>query len=172
MLKVYEINLEELKNDIPEIFVKVKRDVRKVTGRQRAGLSLGLAEMGMYKGRFIGAYHINPGTDIIINKTPLGILLEQQSYEIIWAYTYHILLHEYIHSLGELDEERCRVITLRVSEEIFDESNHPAVILAKNGIGAYFSDLQLIYSPPDLKPDGIPIEYIKYFDRESYEHYS
>ncbi|MFW9823403.1 MAG: hypothetical protein ACFFE4_10735 [Candidatus Thorarchaeota archaeon] len=169
---MYEINLEELKNEIPHIFVKVKRDVRKVTGRHRAGLSLGLVEMGMYQGGFIGGMHFAPGTDIVMNKTPLKILLEQQTDEIIWAYTYHILLHEYIHSLGELDERKCRIITLAVSEEIFKETSHPAVILANNGIGTYFPNLKLIYSPPDLKPDGIPIEYIKYFDKESYEHYS
>jgi hypothetical protein len=169
---VFEINLEELKQEIPEIFVKVKRDVRKVTGRQRAGLSLGLVEMGKYQGGFIGGMHFAPGTDIVMNKTPLKILLDQQPYEIIWAYTYHILLHEYIHSLGELNEQKCRIITLSVSEEIFKETSHPAVILAKKGIGAYFPNLKLIYSPPDLKPDGISIEYIKYFDRESYEHYS
>jgi hypothetical protein len=157
---------------MPEIFERVKNDVRSVTGRQRAGLTLGLVEMGMYRGGFIGGMHFSPGTDIVMNKTPLKILLEQQPYEIVWAYTYHILLHEYVHSLGVLNEQQCRDITLRISEEIFKETDHPALLLAKKGIGVFFPNLNLIYAPPDLRPDGIRIEYIYDFDRESYEYFS
>lgn len=166
------MELQELKEQMPEIFEKVKEDVKKVTGRHRAGLSLGLAEMGMMPRGFIGGMHFPPGTDIIMNKTPLNLILETQPYEVIWSYTYHILLHEYIHALGVWDEQQCRAITLRISEEIFKEADHPAMILAKNGIGAYFPNLQIIYHPPEQKPDGIVIEYIQGFDRESYSYYS
>jgi len=166
------MNLRELKEEIPVIFEQVKTDVRKVYGRHRAGLSLGLIEMGMYRGGFIGGMHFSPGTDIVMNKTPLEIILKEQPYEIVWAYTYHILLHEYIHSLGVLNEQQCRNITLRISEKIFKETDHPAIILAKNGIGTYFPNLPLIYAPPDLNPDRIPIEYIINFDQESYDYIS
>jgi hypothetical protein len=166
------MNLQELKKEIPSIFRRVKNDVKKVYGRHRAGLSLGLVEMGMYGGGFIGGMHFNPGTDIVMNKTPLKIILKEQSKEIVWAYTYHILLHEYIHSLGIMDELQCREITKKISEQVFSQPNHPAIILAKKGIGAYFPSLHLIYAPPDLKPDGIPIEYIYNFDQESYDYYS
>jgi hypothetical protein len=70
-----------------------------------------------------------------------------------------------------LIERQCREITLRITEKVFKEENHPAVILARKGIGTFFPNLQLIYAPPDLRPDGIPIEYIS-IDMESYEHYS
>ena len=166
------MNLQELKKLMPDIFERIKEDVRRVYGRHRAGLSLGLVEMGMSRGGFIGGMHFHPGTDIVMNKTPLKIILREQPHEIVWAYTYHILLHEYIHSLGIIDEHQCRIITLKISEEIFGDSNHPAIILAKNGIGTYFPNLSLIYAPPDLKPDGIPIEYIDEFDKESYDYYS
>lgn len=166
------INLKELKKEMPDIFEKVRADVRQILGRHRSGLSLGLAEMGMYRGGFIGGLHFPPGTDIIMNKTPLKIILEKQPYEIVWAYTYHILLHEYIHSLGVWNEQQCRIITLKISGEIFANNNHPAIILAKKGIGAYFPDLNLIYAPPEYRPDGISIEYVHGFDKESYSYYS
>ena len=167
---MYKINFEEFKKKIPEIFVKVKRDVMKVTGKQRAGICLGLVEMGMYQGGFIGGMHFAPGSDIVMNKTPLKVLIKSQPYEIVWAYTYHILLGMYIHSLGVLNEEKRRVITLKITEEVFKEENHPAVILARKGIGAFFPDLQLIYAPPDMRFGGISIEYIDY--KESYDYYS
>ncbi|MFX1503036.1 MAG: hypothetical protein ACFFDH_18895 [Promethearchaeota archaeon] len=165
------MDLQELKKEIPTIFKRVKKDVKKVYGRHRAGLSLGLVEMGMFSGGFIGGMHFHPGTDIVMNKTPLKIILKEQPYKKVWAYTYHILLHEYIHSLGVMDEQKCRIITLSVTEEIFKEADHPALILARNGIGSYFPNLPLIYAPPDLRPD-VPIEYIYNFDQESYDYYS
>ncbi len=166
------MNLLDLKKQMPKIFERVKKDVKKIYGRHRAGLSLGLVEMGMYNGGFIGGMHFSPGTDIVMNKTPLEIILREQPYEIVWAYTYHILLHEYIHSLGILNEHQCRAITLRISEKIFKDTDHPALILAKNGIGAFFPNLPLIYAPPDLSSDGISIEYVYNFDHESYDYYS
>ncbi len=165
------MNLQDLKKQMPNIFKRVKNDVRKIYRRHRAGLSLGLVEMGICKGGFIGGMHFPPGTDIVMNKTPLKIILKEQPFEIVWAYTYHILLHEYIHSLGVLDEQLCRNITLRISEKIFKESNHPAIILAKNGIATFFPNLPLIYAPPDLKPE-VQIEYIYNFDQESYDYIS
>ena len=167
-----KVDLQGLKKEMPAIFEKVRRDVKNVYGRHRAGLSLGLVSMGMYKGAFIGGMHFPPGTDIVMNKTPLRIIIEQQPYEIVWAYTYHILLHEYIHSLGIWNEQMCRAITLKISEEIFKEADHPTIILAKKGIGSYFSNLRLIYAPPELSPDGLSIEYISGFDKESYSYYS
>ncbi len=166
------MDLNNFKNELPIIFEKVKSDVEKVYKKHRAGLSLGLAEMGMFKGGFVGGMHFYPGTEIIMNKTPLRMILEEQPYEISWAYAYHILLHEYIHSLGIIDENQCRLITKDLSKKIFKENNHPAVIFADRGIGAFFSNFKLIYNPPGMKPEGIYIEYIKGFDENSYSYYS
>ena len=166
------MNFDDLKKNMPEIFEKVREDVKKTLGRHRAGLSLGLAEMGMYKGGFIGGMHFPPGTDIVMNKTPLRKIIKEQPDGIIWAYTYHILLHEYVHSLGVWNEQQCRALTQKISEEIFSNNDHPAIILAKKGIGTYFPDLNIIYAPPEYRPDGISIEYIYGFDKESYSYYS
>lgn len=137
------MKIEDLKRKMPEIFEKIKRDVYKIVRRRRAGLSLGLE-----------------------------IILEEQPYDIVWAYTYHLLLHEYIHSLGIYDEAQCRAVTLKITEEIFNDADHPAIILAQKGIGTYFPNLQLIYAPPELQPDGLSIEYIAGFDKQSYDYYS
>jgi hypothetical protein len=166
------MDLNEFKNELVEIFERVKGDVKQVYGRQRAGLSLGLAELGMFKGGFIGGMHFHPGTSIIMNKTPLRLILKDQPHNIIRAYAYHILLHEYLHSLGIIDEEACRLATLKMTEAIFEEQDHPAMIFARKGIGAYFPDLHITYVPPQRRPDGIAIEYVEGFDKSSYSYYS
>ncbi|MHA1459385.1 MAG: hypothetical protein ACTSQR_06955, partial [Promethearchaeota archaeon] len=150
------MDLRDLKQEMPEIFETVKKDVRKILGRHRAGLRLGLAELEMYQGGFIGGMHFHPGTDIVMNITPLMIMLASKKDDlIIWAYTYHILLHEYIHSLGIIDERRCRIETINVSKETFKDESHPALILAKHGIGVFIPNLQIRYVPPERRPDGM-----------------
>jgi hypothetical protein len=175
------MNLIELKSEMPKIFKRVRHDAEKIlsqdenfTGRgvRRAGLTLGLADMGMYQGGFIGGMHFHPGTEIVMNKSPLRVILKSQTYEIVWAYTYHILLHEYIHSLGVIDEWQCRLDTKKVSKGIFKKADHPAIIMAENGIGYYIPNLKVTYIPPDRRPGGMPIEYITGFDEESQTYYS
>lgn len=165
-------NYNKIKNELPDIFEKVKSDVNKVYGQHRAGLNLGLADLGIFKGAFIGGMHFYPGNDIVMNRKPLKLLIGQHNHEIIWAYTYHILLHEYLHSLGILNERKCRKATLEVTEAIFEEENHPAVVMAKKGIGAYFKNLEFIYAPPNRRPQGVSVEYVQGFDKNSYSYYS
>ncbi|MHA1525909.1 MAG: hypothetical protein ACTSQD_02665, partial [Promethearchaeota archaeon] len=63
---------------MPEKKKKIKEDVRRTTGLHRAGISLGLAEMGMFQGRFVGGMHFPPGPDIVMNTAPLKVILEEQ----------------------------------------------------------------------------------------------
>lgn len=163
------MEIQEFKKEMPEIFEKVKKDVRRVLKRHRAGLDLYLVKKGMFKGGFIGGWHYYPGHKIFMNISPLKIIIESQPYEIVWAYTYHILLHEYIHSLGEINEYQCRELTLKVTEEVFKEADHPAIILAKNGIGAFFPFIE--YGHTETLPEGI-FEYVRGFDRESQDYFS
>ncbi len=167
------MKLDELKEKIPDIFGKVKNDVRKVTGRHRAGLSLILAEMGKFRGGFIGGMHYYPGTEIRMNLSPLKVMFKKNKpYEMIWAYTYHILLHEYIHSLDTPDENACRAATLYISEQIFKNENHWAVKIAKYGIGIAFPELNIKIDDPDWHLEGTPTEFVDGFDKESQSYFS
>ncbi|MHA2288499.1 MAG: hypothetical protein ACXABG_06910 [Promethearchaeota archaeon] len=167
------MDLQDLKQKIPEIFEKVKNDVRKITGRHRAGLSLRLAEMGKFRGGFIGGMHFYPGTEIIMNLSPLKAMFKKDKpYEIIWAYTYHILLHEYIHSLGVLNEKACQTNTTSISEQIFKDRDHWAIKIAKYGLGVAFPDLKIKIDDHDWQIEGIPIEYVDGFDKESQSYFS
>ncbi len=157
---------------MPDVFEKVKRDVENNIGRHRAGLSLGLVSMGMYKGSFIGGMFFSGGTMILMNIDPLLVLLKEQQDEVILAYIYHILLHEYLHSLGFLNERQCQQITLEITKQVFKDSKHPAVVLAFKGIGAFFPNLHLIYAPPNYDPQkGWQKDRVKEFDKESFRYF-
>ena len=166
------MNLSEWKRELPIIFKKVRDDVQQVLDQHRKGLSLGLVDMGMVRGGFIGGMHLHPGTEIIMNTSPLRIILKTQTYEIVWAYTYNILLNLYLKSLGFSDEHFCREATLKVSKAIYKEQDHPAILMAANGIEAFFPNLKLTSIPPDRRTDGMSIEYITGFDEEDQDYYS
>ena len=167
------MKLAELKNKIPDLFEKVKRDVFKTLNRSRAGLSLGFVEMGISNAGFIGGMFFSGGTMILMNSTALRVLISEGSLndETIINYVYHILLHEYIHSLGFLNERECRQITHHVTKEIFKDPHHPARLLAENGIGYYFP--KLIYAPGNYRlGPNMRIERIRNFDKGSQTYFA
>ena len=166
------MEFEDWRKQLPDIFERVKKDVWDTIKRHRAGLVLGLVEMGMQYGGFIGGMFFSGGTMILMNTTPLRLILPDQPDKNIWAYTYHILLHEYVHSLGFLDENQTRSVTLQISKEVFKDPKHPALIIARRGIGAFIPNLPLIYAPLNFDPRGLKIDVVKEFDRSSQTYYT
>ena len=166
------MNLIELKKQIPDIFERVKRDVERVINQHRAGLSLGLVDMGFSRGGFIGGMYFSGGTMILMNSSALKLLLSKPTTEeIVLAYVYHILLHEYIHSLGYLNERTCRRITYLVTKEVIPNQEDPAYIMATRGIGEYFPEIK--YAPAGFKiQNNLYIETVENFDKGSTNYYS
>ncbi|MBN2152663.1 MAG: hypothetical protein JW839_14525 [Candidatus Lokiarchaeota archaeon] len=158
------------------MFERIRRDVQKVLGQRRAGLSLGFVDMGMSPQGFVGGMFFSGGTMILMNTRALRVLLEdavnRENPEIAEYYVYHVLMHEYIHSLGYLDERECREVTAYVTHELFPH-NHPITIMADRGIGVYFP--RFIYAPENIAfepPRDGSIELVKGFDRGSTTYFT
>ena len=63
------VKLDEC-NSLSEVFELVKHSVKKLLNRQRAGLMLGLADLGMKQGYFIGAFHPRGSNILVMNRAP------------------------------------------------------------------------------------------------------
>jgi len=112
--------------DFDEIFELVKRVVEEELGEHRAGLSLVLADMPTT----VGAYHPVGANIIVANKSLInGLQAVTKNPREINAFVFMILLHEYLHSLGYLDENEVRRISQRVTSSALGV-DHPAVRLA------------------------------------------
>lgn len=109
-----------LSESLSEIFELVKEGVKNILGKERAGLMLGLTDLGMNAGWFIGGFYPVSSNIIVMNKIPLRVLEETQP-ELVKPYCFHILLHEYLHSLGILDEKYTEMITYFISRRMFGE---------------------------------------------------
>ena len=115
---------KEIKNakTIAEIFEIVKGIVREYLGLEQAGLMVGLTDLGMHDRGFIGAFYSLDANMIVINKKPLGRLL-QTNPSLYNFYLFHIILHEYIHSIGSFDEAHTRQLVYEISRHYFGEEH-------------------------------------------------
>ena len=158
----------EIKQEFIEIFEEVKQVVKKSEGRSRAGLMLGLQELGSSLNGFIGAYYPVASNIIVMNKTPIRRIIETKP-ELIKPYGFHVLLHEYIHSLGFLDKTITRHKTYEISKEHFGEK-HIITQLCTN-VEQFFPNL--VYPTYGWIPqkNNPPIELIKGFDKSNTNNY-
>jgi hypothetical protein len=148
-------------NSIPDIFEVVKEVVWKTINRSRAGLNLGLVEMGNAPQGFLGAYYVSGSNIIVMNETPLKRIQETNP-NLLTPYIFSILLHEYLHSLGIFDEEKVRKLTYSISSETFGEDS----------IVTQISKDMKKFFPNFIYPDGTPqinepVKLVEGFDRSS-----
>jgi hypothetical protein len=131
-------DLSEIHQNLIDTFEEVKKVVQKNEKRSRAGLMLGLQEIGASLDGFIGAYYPIASNIIIVNKTPLRRILETNK-ALLKPYIFHVLLHEYIHTLGFLDEETTGQKTYEISKQQFGE--HHIITELSTNIRKFFPNL-------------------------------
>lgn len=146
------------------IFRLVKIAVESLMGKRRAGLLLGLTKLPNY----IGAFHQLGSNFIIMNKTLLEKVIETEDKELINAYIFHVLLHEYIHSLGYINEQETQILTHKISERVLG-LNHPATLIARYGLGSVLSGLKINHADRIEKIDKIEI--INDFENENLNYF-
>jgi len=159
MEKDFIKRLEEA-TSIPDIFEVVKESVWKTIRKSRAGLELGLVELGNRPEGLLGAFYVSGSNIIIMNETPLKRIQETNP-DLLTPYIFSILLHEYLHSLGFF-EDYVKSITYQISCEIF--GNNSIIAEISKDMTKFFPNI--IYPQGTPKVD-VPIKIVKDFDRSS-----
>jgi len=126
---------------------------------------LGLADLGMRGGYFVGAFHPVGSNIIVMNKVPLKMASRSTEKRVYNAYCFHMLLHEYLHSLGYLDESEVRELTQEVCMLALGKA-HPATVMAERGIATYFPKVTYFTEEFPL-PTSFQVELVKDFDKSS-----
>lgn len=152
----------ELAKDLPEIFEIVKSAVQETIHLSRAGLMLGLADLGNHPRGFLGAFYPIGTNIIVMNKTPLQRIRETQP-ELWKPYAFHVLLHEYLHTLGYLDEGTVARKTLEISELALGKEHYATQIAADTT--RFFPNL--VYPNIAWQPENLTMELVEGFDRSS-----
>ncbi len=153
----------EMSESLSDIFELVKDTVKISIKKSRAGLMLGITELGLNLDGFVGAFYPVGSNIIIMNKTPLK-QIEDKNPELYKSYVFHILLHEYLHTLGVLDENIVRFMSNEISKRIFGP-NHTVTQMSEN-----FSKFipNVMYGSSNIgKPENHEIELVDNFDKSN-----
>lgn len=145
---------------LPEIFDVVKECVRRHLKTERAGLMLGLSNLGGGQSYLIGGFFQVAGNMIVLNKLPLHRLDETRP-ELRKPYAFHVLLHEYIHSIGYLTEEETRPLVYEISRAALGDE-HVVTDMAR-GWQKYMP--HLVYPVYGYAPEGdFTVDVVRGFD--------
>jgi len=147
-------------NSLADVFELVKRAVERDVGYMRGGLMLGLADLGNHPQGFIGAFYPVATNVIVMNKVPLARIKETNP-DLYRAYAFHVLLHEYLHSVGYLDEMQCRQKVHDISGQLFGDL-HPVTQIAAD-VSKFFPNL--VYPDVAWQPEELNIQLVEGFDR-------
>jgi len=151
--------------NLADIFELVKEATKSFLGQHRAGLMLGMANLGMRRGSFVGAFHPIGSNIIVMNKAPFDVALRTTDKKVLNGYCFHLLLHEYLHALGYVSEEEVRDLVHRVCSLALGKDN-PATVMAERGIAFYFPKVTY-FSQSIPIPRDLQIELVKDFDKSS-----
>lgn len=125
--------------DFNDAFELVKEAVDTKFNMHRAGLSLILQGLPSR----IGAYHILGSNVIVVNRIVLSIIHDHKTIGEYNSYLFMVLTHEYLHSLGVVDEQKARQMTYDLCSTLLGKQ-HPSTLMAKEDPFALFPELNLI----------------------------
>lgn len=97
-------------------------------GKRRGSMMLFLDDLPLQ----LGAYHPLGTNNIVLNRTLVEIVeASMASKYMVNALVYNLLLHEYLHALGELSETEVRRRVVEVARTCFGERHNATVIARK-----------------------------------------
>ncbi len=117
----------EVARNYSEVWRIVKETVEFSLGKRSRSMMLFLDDLPIQ----LGAYHPIGTNNIVLNRTLVDIVeASVNSKPVVNALVYNLLLHEYLHALGEYSETEVRRLVAVVAEKCFGE-NHVATIVAR-----------------------------------------
>ena len=152
---------------LADLFEVVKRAVSAVLGRNRAGLMLALADLGNHPQGFLGAFYPVATNVIVMNKVPL-LRIQETNPELYKPYAFYVLLHEYLHSVGFVDEIVCRDRARAIAETLFGQEH--LVTRISQDFSQFFPNL--VFPDAAWQPQELRLEFVPGFDRGSASYFA
>ena len=112
-----------------EVWQIVKDSVQSSLGKRRDGLMLFLDDLPLQ----LGAYYPVGTNNIVLNRSLVEIVeASVTSKPTVKALVYNLLLHEYLHALGELSEVEVRRQVVEVAKKCFGEQHSATEVACKS----------------------------------------
>ncbi len=136
---------------------RIVKDTTEVTlKKRRDSMMLFLEDLPLQ----LGAYHPVGTNNIVLNRTLVEIVESQEkSKTAVNALVYNLLLHEYLHAMGEYSEVEVRRLVVAVAKKCFGQSDivtfaarkSPWVLLKSIPIGAMNAPRRVIQIVKDFE---------------------
>lgn len=112
-----------------EVWEIVKDTVEFALHRRRAGMLLFLDDLPIQ----LGAYYPLGTNNIVLNRILVQIVeAEGEPRNVVNALIYNLLVHEYLHALGEVSEVEVREMVVKVAEKCFGKDYIAAEVAVKS----------------------------------------
>lgn len=150
--------------NVKEVFDIVKEVVIDTFAIRRPGLTIALGNLQKLQNSIIlGGFYSPMDNAIVVNKSVLENIKVRDK-KLYNRYLFHILLHEYLHSLGFVDEKETRKIAFLISNKNFGLDHEVTKIAINPG---YFIRNFVDYKNNEFQEDEFFDETIeeKEFDR-------
>lgn len=142
-----------------EVWTIVRNTVDTAFGKRRSNMMLFLDDLPLQ----LGAYYPVGTNNIVLNRSLVNIVEASiKSKVTVNALIYNLLLHEYLHALGEMSEVEVRRQVVNVAQKCFGE-NHEATVLARKSPWALLKDLSLGPLNVPAGPKGV-MEIVRDFE--------
>jgi len=140
-----------------EIWKVVKDSVKFSLNKQRRGMMLFLDDLPIR----LGAYHPLGTNNIVLNRRLVEIVESAiKSRPVVNALIYNLLLHEYLHALGQFSEREVRRLVYEIARKCFGE-NHITTLIAKKSPWALLKGIPLEATDPPKRV----MEIVKDFEK-------
>ena len=134
----FDSNLDKAK-DYAEVWKIVKDTVGFALGKRRDSMMLFLDDLPLQ----LGAYYPVGTNNIVLNRSLVEIVeAAEKDKPTINALIYNLLLHEYLHALGDLSEAGVRREVQEVARKSFGET-HIATVVARKSPWVLLKDIPL-----------------------------
>jgi len=151
------INRLDNAKDYAEVWQIVKDTEEFAQAKRRDSMMLFLDDLPLQ----LGAYYPVGTNNIVLNRALVDIVEQSVSSKpTVNALTYNLLLHEYLHALGDLSEAGVRKGVIEVTTKCFGEQ-HIATMMARKSPWSLLKDFPLgpFYAPKRV------MEIVKNFER-------
>ena len=122
-------NSLETAENYAEVWQAVKDTAEFALHKRRGSMMLFLDDLPLQ----LGAYHPLGTNNIVLNRALVEIVEASISTKrVVNGLVYNLLLHEYLHALGEISETKVRSTVVKVAQACFGEKHIATVIAQKS----------------------------------------
>jgi hypothetical protein len=134
----FSANLDHAKN-YAEVWKIVQETAQYALGKRRNSMMLFLDDLPLQ----LGAYYPVGTNNIVLNRALVDVVEASVTDKLaVNALVYNLLLHEYLHALGDLSEVGVRRQVVEVAQKSFGEQ-HIATVLARKSPWVLLKDFPL-----------------------------